>query len=334
MRLIEVVTAEADLGRIREVALENGAEDVWVGGRDDERLSVRVLVGPEARQQVMDALQSAVSFSGNPRILLLPLEVALPRREEDKAREEQVEKERVAYFGTTREELYTQIEKGARLDLDFFLLVVLSTVVAAIGLVEDNVPVIIGAMVIAPLLGPNLALAFATTLGDSRLSLRALSSNLAGLSVAVALSVVLAIVWPQEDFSQEIMSRTSIGLDDVALALASGAAGVLSLTAGVSSVLVGVMVAVALLPPAASLGITLGNGQWLLASGAGLLLAVNVVAVNLSAKLVFLAKGIQPRTWFEQQKARQSRRVYILIWVVSLVILIGLILLRQQLAGI
>ncbi len=334
MKVIEVVTRDENLERIRDVAMENGAEDAWLGGGHDDgaRRSLRVLVGPEARQAVMDALQSAVAFSGDARILVLPVEVSLPRREEEEEKAAaESEKERVAFFGVTREELYAQIDKGSRLDLNYLLLVVLSTVVAAIGLVEDNVAVIIGAMVIAPLLGPNIALAFATTLGDSRLTLRSLATNFAGLTLAVVLSMAIAWLWPAESFSREIMARTDIGLDDVALALASGAAGVLSLTAGVSSVLVGVMVAVALLPPAASLGIMLGNGQWILATGAGLLLAVNVVAVNLSAKLVFLLKGIQPRTWFEKQKARHSSRVYMLIWGISLAILVGIILLRGQL---
>jgi len=67
------------------------------------------------------------------------------------------------------------------------------------------------------------------------------------------------------------MSRTDVGLDSVALALASGAAAVLSLTTGVSSTLVGVMVAVALLPPTLAVGILLGDGRWELAAGAMLM---------------------------------------------------------------
>ncbi|HEU5339450.1 MAG TPA: DUF389 domain-containing protein, partial [Sulfuricaulis sp.] len=123
---------------------------------------------------------------------------------------------------------------------------------------------------------------------------------------------------------------TDVGLDSVALALASGAAAALSLTTGLSSVLVGVMVAVALLPPAATFGLMLGSGQYALATGAGLLLAVNIVCVNFAAKLVFLMKGIHPRTWWEKQKARQSMITYLVIWAVSLVILVGLIFLRRS----
>jgi uncharacterized membrane protein len=122
-----------------------------------------------------------------------------------------------------------------------------------------------------------------------------------------------------------------VGWDSIALALASGAAAVISLTTGLSSVLVGVMVAVALLPPTATLGIMLGAGHTDLAVGAALLLAVNIVCVNLAAKVVFWIRGIKPRSWLEKQKANQSMFTYIVIWVLSLAILMVIILLRRGL---
>ena len=97
---------------------------------------------------------------------------------------------------------------------------------------------------------------------------------------AIGLSAALARVWPWDPSSTELMLRTDVGLAAVALALASGAAAALSLTTGLSSVLVGVMVSVALLPPAAALGLMLGYGQPDLAIGAGLLLAINIVCVK------------------------------------------------------
>ena len=103
------------------------------------------------------------------------------------------------------------------------------------------------------------------------------------------------------------------------------------MTTGLSSALVGVMVAVALLPPTATLGMMLGSGQLNLALGAGLLLAVNVVCINLSAKLMFQLKGVKPRTWLEKRKARQSVSIYILIWIVTLGILLTAIMVRHRL---
>jgi len=90
------------------------------------------------------------------------------------------------------------------------------------------------------------------------------------------------------------------------------------------------MVAVALLPPAATLGIMLGQGNMSLAIGAGLLLAVNIVCVNLASKVVFLLKGIYPRTWLEKEKAKRAMVVYVLGWVITLAILILVIYARRS----
>ena len=76
----------------------------------------------------------------------------------------------------------------------------------------------------------------------------------------------------------------------------------------------------------------LGSGHFNLAMGAALLLAVNVVCVNLSAKLVFLYRGVRPRTWLEKRQAKQSFTTYALVWVVLLCILFGAMYLRSRLA--
>jgi uncharacterized hydrophobic protein (TIGR00341 family) len=327
MRIIEVIVDAGHRDTLAGIAEQHDAVDFWVGAADEDgRQSMRMLVKPENRQAILDSLQGFLSGSERARINVLPVEVTLPRPQGEATEEEKKKKS----ISTTREELYHQIEKGARLDGNHLLLVFFSTIVAAIGLVENNVAVVVGAMVIAPLLGPNIALAFATSLGDRELLWKAGVTNIAGLFFALVLSVAIGLVWHVAPQGEEILSRTDVGPDSVLLALASGAAAVLSLTTGVSSALVGVMVAVALLPPTATLGMMLGAGHMDLALGAGLLLAVNVVCVNLAAKLVLLYKGVKPRTWLEKQKARQSFAVYVTFWLILLLILLGAIYLRSR----
>lgn len=326
MRVIEVVAAASSLDTLRGIAEQQQVVDVWSGAPDEDgRQTLHMLVPPDKRQSVIDALQKALGGSSNYRIVILPVDAVLPRPEEDEQ-----EKRRTSQ-STTREELYNQIERGARLDSNFLMLVFLSTVVAAIGLIEDNVAVVVGAMVIAPLLGPNIALAFASSLGDYDLMRDAFKTNMTGLGLTLIMTVVIGVVWPDNLNSHEIMARTDVGLSGVVLAFASGAAAVLSLTTGLSSALVGVMVAVALLPPAAVFGMLLGSGQLPLASGALLLLAVNIVSVILSAKLVFLARGVRPRTWLEKRQARQSSLIAMTIWILLLVLLVVIILARTAL---
>ncbi|MDH5544810.1 MAG: TIGR00341 family protein [Gammaproteobacteria bacterium] len=324
MKIIEVVANESYNIAITGIAEHFHVVDYWQGpiGKDDRR-ACRILVEAENAQPVLDALQGLLAKSEDYRIVIIQPEVSLPRRKKDEDAEPSPKG-----TSTSREELYNNVEKNARLDSNFLILVFFSTIVAAIGLIEDNVAVVIGAMVIAPLLGPNLALALGTALGDGELIRKALVTNLGGLTVATLLSISIALLWPVDLESSELHARTVVGLDSVALALASGAAAVLSLTTGLSSVLVGVMVAVALLPPTATFGLMVGSQQWDQALGALILLAVNIVCVNLSAKLVFLYRGIRPRTWLEKRRARQSMWLYIIVWLLSLGLLIGVIYLR------
>ncbi|MZH13671.1 MAG: TIGR00341 family protein [Nitrospinae bacterium] len=326
MKIIEIVTPSENLPAVESIIGQHDSEILWVNSSENGRKMIRAMVSDEQRQSVLDALQGLFGSDGQSKILVLALEAALPRKEPSTE-----EKESPDTVTATREEIYNEIEKNTRLDSTYLLLVFLSTVVVAIGLLENNVAVVIGAMVIAPLLGPNIALALGAALGDMPLMWKAFKTIIAGVGLALVLSVGLGMYHPMNLDSPELMARTDVGLDSMALALASGAAAVISLTTGLSSVLVGVMVAVALLPPTATLGIMLGAGHTKLAVGAALLLAVNIVCVNLAAKVVFLVRGIKPRSWLEKQKAKQSMTAYLVIWIFSLAILLAIILFRQGL---
>ncbi len=329
MKYIEVIAEESSSKTIVKIAQKAKAQDVRLGsvGEDGMR-QMRMLVDDNKLQPVLDMLQSVLGAQHTARIVVLAVEVSLPKTEEEKRKQEKS-------ATSAREALYQEVEKNTRLDLNFLVLVVLSTVVAAIGLIKNNVAVVIGAMVIAPLLGPNLALSLGTALGDISLMRKSVETFLAGILLALFLSAAIGFagngsIWHLDVTSPELMSRTAASMDSVALALASGAAAALSLTTGLSSVLVGVMVAVALLPPAATMGLMLGQGNISLAVGAGLLLAVNIVCVNLAGKIIFFVKGIRPRTWLEKETAKRAMAAYILGWIVTLLILMGIIYARRS----
>ncbi|EGV31262.1 Conserved hypothetical protein CHP00341 [Thiorhodococcus drewsii AZ1] len=325
MKYVEVIANAGSADTIAEAAAKVKALDFRLGlvGTDGMQ-TMRMLVSDDKVQRVLDLVQSVLGAQPSARILVLAVETVVPPPNEEHRKQEDS-------ATAAREALYEGMEKSARLGPNYLILVTLSTIVAAIGLIENNVAVLIGAMVIAPLLGPNLALSLGTALGDIGLMKKAVWTLLVGILTAVALSAILAYFWPNALTSQEVLARTTAGLDSVALALASGAAAALSLTTGLSSVLVGVMVAVALLPPAATLGLMLGDGRFDLATGAGLLLAVNIVCVNLSSKLVFVVKGISPRKWMEKQKAKRAMVIYALVWILTLLALILIIMERDRL---
>lgn len=330
MKIIEVITDEGRVDTILSIADQFDVADCWYYRLDrDDRHVVRMLVSKESIQSVLDASQKTITASESSRIVVMPVEATMPRVNNlDSAKTS-------SKNTTSREELYQSIERNARIDQNYVLLVVLSTIVAAVGMLEDSVAIVIGAMVIAPLLGPNIALAFGTVLGDSKLMLRALTALVVGISVALITSFVISLIYPLEEVSKELSIRTVVGLSSVVMALASGAAAALSMTTGLSTVLVGVMVAVAILPPTAALGLMLGYQQYPLAFGAFILLAVNIVCINISANIVFIFKGINPRTSGEKRKAKKFALVYLMIWMMLLAtLLLVLVKLKLYLIGV
>jgi uncharacterized hydrophobic protein (TIGR00341 family) len=320
MKVIEVIADAGHEDTVRSIAEQHNVIDCWIGPpQEDGRLAMRLLVQPAVRQAVLDALQNVLSSSETARLLVTPVDVSLPKIVEDEE-DSKARKKAASYL--SREELFNQVSKNAVLDRNYLWLVCLSTIVVAIGLLTDNVAVVIGAMVIAPLLGPNIALALGSALGDTGLMWQSLKTGVIGLGLALLLTILLGMLWPFEKTSVELMSRTHVGLEAMMLALASGAAAVISLASGQAGALVGVMVAVALLPPTATMGLMLGKAEYPLALGAGLLLAMNVASINLSAKFGFLLMGVKPRTWIEQRKASQSFSLSVIMWVVTLLVLV------------
>jgi len=266
------------------------------------------------------------------RIVWHAVEATQPRLDIDEENDDEPDAGRIGNGPMSRidrEELYQYAAEAVGVTTAFLTMVVLSTVVAAGGMLRDSVAVVIGAMVIAPLIGPNIALALGTTLGDTSLLRRALTVNVTGVALALVMSFVLGMVIEIDPSIAELAARTNVGMADVALALAAGAAGALAVTRGAPTALVGVMVAVALLPPLVATGLFLGAGYPEMAGRAGLLTLTNVVCVNLAGVSTFLLQGVRPRHWRDVEKAKASTRVAISLWILALLVLAATIWLAR-----
>ena len=336
LRLIEMVLQEKDGDDVRTLLNECKVLEQRQVRLANGEILVRILLDAEQSETVLDLLEKNYAGREGNRVVILPVEATLPRAEEAEqepdatASPEQPPTEEKPPERISREELYEDIKDSARLSRVYMAMVALSTVVAAIGLNDNSVAVIIGAMVIAPLLGPNVALSLGTTLGDLSLLRQGLVTALAGVGAALALSVLIGVVLDVDPTLSEMASRTRVGLGDIAVALASGSAGALAFTTGISAVLIGVMVAVALLPPLVTSGLLLGGGHPALAMGAFSLFLVNLICVNLAGVTTFLVQGIKPTSWWEKDRAMKATRIAIALSVVLLAVLVGTILLVRK----
>lgn len=333
LRLIEMVVQEKDSEDILEMLKEHKVIEHRHLRLPDGEVLVRILLDAERSEAILDLLEKRYTSQDGNRAVILPVEATLPRAEPEPAAapeqaltEEAPPSEEKPPGRIGREELYEDIKDAAELTRVYLAMTVLSTIVAAIGLYYNSVAIIIGAMVIAPLLGPNMALSLATTLGDLTLLRRAFLTALTGIATVMVLSVILGVLLQINPASTEIATRDGVGLGDIVVALAAGAAGALAFTTGVSAILIGVMVAVALLPPMVAFGLLLGGGHPVPAMGALALFLMNLICVNLAGVTTFLMQGIRPATWWEKERAVKATRISIVMWVVLLGILGGMIL--------
>ncbi len=336
LRLMQIVVPEVD--RLDLESLLEGHEPVscWQQARSGDRIAINLVLEAGEAEPILDRVEKRFSRVKGFRVLLYPLEAVLPRPEEEAAAPvgEAEEPERPRKFArVSSEELFHNVTESLGAWNVHATMTALSVFVAAIGLLRDSLAMIIAAMVIAPLLGPNIALALATTLGEGKLAVVALRRAGFGLLIGLSLSVAIGLVPGVAGVDVEslleipaIAERTQVFPSDVALALASGVAGALAFTTGASATLIGVMVAVALMPPLVAFGMLVGARELAAAGNAALLLATNVVCINVAAIATFLMQGIRPREWWQAVRAGQAARRSLIGWFAVLAALTGWVL--------
>ena len=211
---------------------------------------------------------------------------------------------------------------GAQPSVDFFVLISLSTLLAAFGLMQNSAAVIIGAMLVAPLFTPLMAMSLSIVQGDVRLLRLAFEAALKGVTLAIGLAIFLTMLLPMTEMTSEILARTQPSLLDLGVALASGVVGGYAIARKeVAAALPGVAIAAALVPPLGVIGIGLGAGNLSVASGATLLVATNLVAIVASGAITMLLLGFRPMVG----RGAQLRRGLITTLVLSALITLSLV---------
>ncbi|MGB1930140.1 MAG: DUF389 domain-containing protein [Mariniblastus sp.] len=199
-----------------------------------------------------------------------------------------------------RVKLVDNLQLNSQFNFDFGALISLSTLIAALGLVRDSGAVVIGAMLVAPLMTPLVAMGFALVQGNLKLIRSALRSVAWGFAIALligaSIGLMLRLLAPGLEISNEMANRGSPNFLDLVVALASGVAAAYAMgRPNLISALPGVAIAAALVPPIATSGLALTMGDLALAGGASLLFFTNIVAIVLGTAITFWSVGISTR---------------------------------------
>ncbi len=195
----------------------------------------------------------------------------------------------------------------------FWVLLVLSVAIATLGIMADSTAVVIGAMLVAPLMTPIMGVSVAIVNGWPRRVSLSFATIAGGVAVSIGVAWILAAWVPQLvpiAANSQIQSRISPTMVDLLIAIAAGAAGAYAtIDKRVSSSITGVAIAVALVPPLGVVGIMLKAGEYGDAGGAFLLFLTNLVAIILTASVVFVVGGLVPIDQFRSNRTKTRTTV-------------------------
>jgi uncharacterized hydrophobic protein (TIGR00271 family) len=233
-----------------------------------------------------------------------------------------------AYLEAFEAKMFIQGPKTAQRLTNFFVLLLLATVIATFGVLSDSTATVIGAMIVAPLMGPIMGTAAAIVMGSAQRALRALALVAAGVVATILLSWLLAWVIPDVaislTYNSQITSRIAPGLMALLTALASGAAGAyIIMREEIADSMGGVAIAISLVPPLCVVGIALSLGNWDAAGGAMLLFLTNFLAILLAGGIVFLLSGLG-RLAVSDDLVRTRRNAFIVVIVATLLVAVPL----------
>lgn len=332
LRLIEILIPKKDKEEASKMLKENELVlDFWHDTTLDETITVKVVVRAEKSQNVIDPITSKFSSREEFKLLVQDLEAISPQPEEDKEKEEKSDEEKGETASISREELYSTLSDSSEPTISYVTLISLSAIVASLGILGDTVAdiaVIIGAMVIAPIVGPNMGLSLSSTLAEPDLGKDSLKTILVGITAGFFVSALVGFFLLENPAENAfILTRLEPGLGDVVLALSAGIAGAIAYTRDVGTALIGVMVAISLVPTLAASGLLFGAGYLSMAGSSMLLFLINIICINLAGVLTFLLEGLKPRSWYQAKKAKNMTRKAMVIWISLLLVLILVIFL-------
>lgn len=192
-------------------------------------------------------------------------------------------------------DIYQALRENAVASATFLTLMALSTMLATLGLFANSAPVLIGAMILAPLMAPLISLAMGTVRQDQVLMTQAGKTLLAGLLLALFCGALLSLMIPLKILTPEMSARVSPNLLDLGVAIISGvAAAYANSRSEIAKSLAGVAVAVALVPPLATTGVAIAWLDWDMISGSFLLFLTNLAGIVLAAAVTFSWLGFSP----------------------------------------
>jgi uncharacterized hydrophobic protein (TIGR00271 family) len=219
-------------------------------------------------------------------------------------------------------EAYETVVGGSTDTIEYYVLLILSCLIAMAGLYLDSPAVIIGAMIVAPLMGPIFGFSAGMLWGSGKVLRESVSTLIKGTILVVGVTAAMSFFIPGIVTTDEMLARGHPTLFDIMVALCCGFIGAYAfINKRVSSAIPGVAISVALMPPLCTVGIGIGLRNWELARGASLLYGINLTGISFAALIVFYLVRLHPRADDEDEFSKARARAFGQI-IISLIIII------------
>ncbi|ASK61155.1 TIGR00341 family protein [Virgibacillus phasianinus] len=298
----------------------------WVSHLNDE-VHIRILVEKQAAEKILNHLEKLASDEHSQfDALLYTIKAYIPSKYHEKNTPNDNKDE---FERASRLELLSVVENSSKISSSFSWFTVFAALVAAVGIIQNSPGLVLGANIIDPSMKPITGVSFSSVLGEKKLIRQSIVTAMFGLFISITIAALLGFFIPLPTGSNEFISQTKVHILDIVVAISAGAAGAISFVKRSQGQLVGVMISLALLPPAIVLGMTLGAFQLQSAIQPLLLLLINVNSILLSAIIVFWLSGIKPVNWKDIKEASTSRVNSLLFTGIIFCILIIAVVLLQ-----
>ena len=312
MKQIQVTVPVADANEVVKSLIEVVSPSQIEHIRGTETSLILITVSPNRTGFVLDHLGDLGIGRVKGRITISEIEATIPKA---RARKQDKFLRRISI-----EELEQSVSKLTKFNFNYIAFTILSSVLAAMGLVGDDNVTLIASMIIAPLMGPIVGISFGAITSNQKILKEGLLAEGAGIGLSIFIGFIIGLIYrvTAVEPSEFIVARGEPNIINLIIAIASGLTAGICFVSGTSLALVGVAAAAALLPVTVNIGIAVGMFEWHIALGSLVLFITNVACVLLGCMLIFLIRKVEPPQVVKKVKAKRSMQYQIIAWVIIL----------------
>lgn len=334
-KIIEILVKDDVNEAIDKILAKKEIITYWKIANCDNRMKCSMIVEEKNVEILIDSIAKALhlndeidNYSDVVDVMILsPVEGFLPKIKDN---EDKKKKNKKVINRISTEEMYDNIVDDTKISQNFILNIILSSIVCSVGIIKEDISILIAASAIAPFLGSILGYSFGISIGDKDVIKNSVRTLFTGVLISLLIGTIIGFLWNRLpntyaiEIGKNLFKEVEFTHYTFVLALASGISASLAITSGLSTLMASFMVAVSILPNITISGIILGNGLYKIFVSSFMLLSINLICIIFSSQITFEFKKLKPKTKEAMENSKSSNILNIIYCVLILIILVSL----------